>query len=162
MPALVKIVIIAALLSSGALRAQAQGPVRDTSGRLPPAQDRSCSPGLELYRTQMRSLSTHAGWGMLIGGVLGTAYGIAQARAPLRGLVIIGDGFLGGASGMAVGGAVFAVRRLRGYSPPIAAPCRDVPPTEELNPAAHRSDAGGSLRSPAAFYYQRRRLTPAR
>jgi hypothetical protein len=81
----------------------------------------------------MRSLSQHAGWGMFLGGVLGTAYGIVQARGPERGLVIFWDGLVGGASGMAVGGGVYAWRRLRGYSPPIQPACGRIAPHKELN-----------------------------
>ena len=43
---------------------------------------------------------------------------------------------------------------------PIGTPA--VMPNEELKPTAHLSEAAGSLRSPAAFYCERRGLTPAR
>ena len=152
--------IVAVLMCGIAFPIGAQAPVRDTSWREPSARLTHCSPELELYRGQIRSLSQHTGWGMFLGGVAGTVYGIAQARGPMRGLVIIWDGFIGSTSGMVVGSAAYAARRFGGYSPLPSAGC-GVPPNEALKLSA-QVEAAGSLRSPAAFYYKRRSLTPAR
>ena len=154
MPSSIRIGIIAALLWGSPLPTGAQSPARDSSWQRPSDQRRPCAPALDVYRSQVRSLSHHAGWGMFVGGVLGTAYGLAHAKGPLRGAIIIWDGLIGGTSGMVVGSGVYSVRRLRGYSPPLQTSC-GVPPNEASNLSALVEPAG-SLRSPAAIFSQRR------